>query len=396
MLRRALPLCCALVAPLAASTDARACGVMVFEEQESRMGRQEVFLDFGPDATTMVVSATYVDAKQDLAFILPLAVVPEEVADSDVGLFVALDGGTAPRVNIDAEEPRGLCGAPLRGDGGDLGGDGVVVYDRGETATYQYVIVGAGGEQTLTTWLATNGFTPPPALDGALQGYADDGWVFLAAKVRASAVAATAATGDLAPLELRLPAQSPDAFKIPFGIAAHALADDQALALTLYLSGAAPVLPANYEAAPIDAAELQALSESESNYAEVYAAATAGGRLVVDHREPGWSATYLRAWYEEAQFSGTSPENGPSTAPEWFDAFANRMGAEPRHLARLRGELRAEDLKDMTLRTTTSAEVRSIYTVEHREGGCRAGGRVGDAAFLLLPLLWLRRRPARR
>ena len=393
MLRRALPLCCALLAPLAAPTDARACGVMVFEEQESRMGRQEVFIDFGPDATTMVVSATYVDASQDLAFILPLAVVPEEVADSDVGLFVALDGGTAPRVNIDAEEPRGLCGAPLRGDGGDLGGDDVIVYGRGTTATYQYVIVGAGGEQTLTTWLAGNGFTPPPALDGALQGYADDGWVFLAAKVRADPLAPTS---DLAPLELRLPAQSPDAFKIPFGIAAHALSGDQALALTLYLSGAAPVLPANYEAAPIDAAELQALSESESNYAEVYAAATAGGRLVVDHREPGWSPTYLRGWYDEAQFSGAAPEGGPTTDPAWFDAFADRLGAGPRHLTRLRGELRAEDLKDMTLQTTTSAEVRSVYTVEHREGGCRSGGRVGDAAFLLLPLLWLRRRPAAR
>lgn len=375
----------ALALPLAAPRVAQACGVMLFEEQVGRMGRQELFLDFSAEATTMVLSATYLDAATDLAFVLPLVSPPEAVDDADLGLFVALDGGTAPRVNIDDGDDGGrLCGGALRGDGGNLGGGDVIVYGRGQTATYSYVIVGGASEQSLTEWLGTNGFTPSPALSGALQGYADDGWVFLAAKVRADAPA-----GDLAPLELRLPAQSQDAFKIPFGIAAYALSGEQTLALTLYLSGAAPVMPGNYEAVTIAEDELQALSASESDYAAVYAAKSAGGRLVIDHREAGWSPSYLRGWYEEAQWMGAA--EGIEVDVAWLEGFGERLGDTPRHLARLRGELRATDLRDMTLQTTTAADVRSSYQLDYREG-CRAGGRVGDAFFLLLPLLWLRRR----
>jgi len=264
----------------------------------------------------------------------------------------------------------------------------VIVYGRGQTATYSYVIVGGASEQSLTAWLTTNGFTPAPALEGALQGYADEGWVFLAAKIRADAP-----EGDLAPLELRLPAQNQDAFKIPFGIAAQGLSSEQSLALTLYLSGAAPVLPANYETVTIAAEELRAVSASESDYAEVYAAKTAGGRLVIDHRESGgWLNTSLGGWYSEAQWAGAA--EGIAVDEAWLESFSDRLGDAPRHLARLRGELRASDLRDMTLQTTTAAELRSSYHLKYREG-CRAGGRVSDGLFLLLPLLWLRRRGSR-
>jgi len=117
-MRRAASICSVFVTTLAlqlaAPRAAEACGVMLFEQQGGRMGRQELFLDFSAQATTMVLSATYLGAADDVAFVLPLASAPETVADADVGLFVALDGGTAPRVYIDDGAQEGLCSGALR------------------------------------------------------------------------------------------------------------------------------------------------------------------------------------------------------------------------------------------------------------------------------------------
>ena len=393
-LRRSLSPALALAVALAAPGVARACGAMVFQEHEGRsggMGRQEIFVDFGPAKTTMVVGAGFVDTSGELAFVLPLAAPPDSVADADLALFVALDDGTAPRIAIDdaSSGGGGLCAGDTR-DGGALGGGEVIVYGRGQTETYTYVIVGGESGTDLATWLGDNGFATPADFGAALQGYADDGWVFLAAKVSADEPA-----GDLAPLELALPTQPADAFAIPFGIAAHSLPPDRPLSLTLYLSGGAPVMPANYEAAPIDEVELQAVSPDASNYADLYAAASAGGRLVVDHRQSGWEPAHLRAWYDEADWQGPVHE-GLVVDLEWLDGFADRLGAGPRHLARLRGELGVNDLKDMVLETVSPAEVASSHVVTFREGACRVGGRAQDALWILLPLLGVRRGTRRR
>lgn len=373
----------------ATSGEARACGMMIFTEHAARSGgmnRQEIFVNFGEATTTMIVSAAFVDESGDLAFVLPLIAPPATVVDGDVSLFLALERGTAPRVTIDDASDEGGGCSPIKA-GGDLGGgeSEVTVFGRGMTETYTYLIVGGDTGIAITEWLASAGLDVPPEVSGALQPYIDQGWVFLAAEVRPDAP-----SGDLAPLEISLPAATPDSFKIPFGIAAASLPPDQPLEVALYVASDAMVLPGNYEGAEIDPDAVEAISPESSNFAALFAEASAGGKMVLEYSSDGWEPTYLGSWYAGDELEG--PASGGD--PAWLDDFAIRVGGGPRRLSRFRGVLGADELKDMTFTMTTPHDVSSSYAVTYKEGGCRIGGGGWPALLLVMaaPLIARRRR----
>jgi hypothetical protein len=387
-----------------APAPARACGGMLFENHAERQGGmdgQEMFLSFGPDATVMVLSARFADASGEKAFLVPLRAVPDEVLDADAALFVALENQTVPVVTISqssGDEGGGLgCGAASRsgeaaGGGGDFGGGAsdVDVLDRGSTATYDWVVVGGDTGTALADWLDMAGFSVPAGYQAALDAYAGDGWYFLAAKLTS-----TADAGNLAPLELRLPAMPPATMPIPFGIGGYALPPDTGLDITLYVAATGQVLPQNYAVGTIDQARLRATSETTSNYGELFLELVeTEPTFVLEYSYGEWASQDLSNWLSGDEELGIGVDPDAEVDPEWLADFADRLDLQEGRLARLRTRVAAADLVDLQLDAAAAIDVDRSFHVEWSERSASAATRPTELAALglLVPLGLLRRR----
>ncbi len=393
---------------LAPLQSAHACGGMVFPEHEQRVGGmsdQELFVMFQSGRTMLVASAGYegIDA-DDFAFLLPLAEPPIFVDDADPSLFIALDEKTAPRIGIvgDYGSPGGSPGCGLR-DGTAPGANGadegeVMVQQRGQTATYEWVVVGGDTGTAIADWLSDEGYPLPADYGAALQTYSDDDWSFFAAKVRPEVTDAT-----LNPIELWLPASTPEAFTIPLGIAAHSVPPGETLSITAYLWGEGSIVPENYATGRVDPEELVAYSETETNYIELEQA-------LLGDPEGTWLLDYgqstlvddIEYAYERALIEGRAEgDHDPSYIT---DLFRDTSGSG--HLTRIRTELGVEQLRDLRLiRSVTPVGSNEFITTYFEDedaeesSSCTVGGsRVPLMALLWLPVLgWLRpRRRSRR
>ncbi|MCX4242789.1 DUF2330 domain-containing protein [Paraliomyxa miuraensis] len=394
-----------LALPLAlAPAPARACGGMVFPDHGQRQGGmsdQELLVAFEAQRTVLVASAGYegIDAS-DFAFVLPLAQAPTEVLDADPALLLALDEHTAPEVAVHLDEgpDRSLgCGAKsgsndLAGGRGEGGGD-VMVQQRGTTATYEWVVIGGDTGMALADWLGAEGYALPPDYATALDPYVTDGWFFFAAKVRPQAQ-----DGALVPIELHLPASTPETFEIPFGLASHSLEPDEALGITLYLWSDGAVLPDGRASGRIDPSELVALSDHESNYPELeqmLLGSDPGGTWIIDYGLPTTADELRRAYAEGVDWGRVDPDQSNEA---FIGEFFGRLGSSSGHLTRLRTELRAEQLHDLRLRRSTESPGGRFYEVTYDDTAGSActvgrGGRIPGAVLLLLPLVaWLRPR----
>lgn len=389
---------------LSAHTPARACGGMVFPAHEQRVGGmsdQELFVFFGADETVLVASAGYTGVTaSDFAFILPLGQQPTDVRDGDTALFVALDEFSAPRVSIfvdDGTSDASLCGGAKDGGvpngGGDDGGD-VMVHQRGTTATYEYVVVGGDSGTAVADWLSGAGYPLPADYAAALDPYVESGAFFFAAKVRADDSA-----GALKPIELHLPSADPEAFRIPYGLAAHSLAPGEPLTLTTYFFAGGTVLPANYASAAVDGDDLRARSETETNYADLERAILddPAGAWVIDYSNIAFASSIRNAYDDGIAAGRVDPEMGDSSYV--VDLFT-RIGVSEGRLTRLRTEMTAEQLGDLELRRATGPDVFNEHAVTLDTSGdhglCTIDRSGNLAQFLLLvPVLaWIR--PRRR
>lgn len=393
--RRALVLAlCATAALLWLQLPARptaACGAMVFEQHDERLGGmsgQEVALLVTPTVTRLVVSAGYVDNTGDFAFLLPVGAGPDEVVDGDPRLFYALDEGLAPRITIvDYTSPSsdgggGGCGCGAADAGGGAGGEqatNVVVVQRGQTDTYDYVVVGASGETSVADWLSAEGFAVPQDYAAAIDTYVGDGWLFLAARVRPDA---GERDGVLAPLELAFPGTTADNVVIPFGISAWSLPPDGGLGITLYVLSDGGAAPANYDVVGIASSDVAATSPTTSNYAQVFDSALAGvsdGAFVLEARRELLGYESLSGWVEAAMADGTLPEGLPATARTVadFEADARTALGGPLRIARFRTRLMATQLRDLQLETAAFTEVSDSYYLEWYGSSSAAGDDAG-------------------
>ncbi|PCC67789.1 hypothetical protein SAMN02745121_02425 [Nannocystis exedens] len=398
----------ALVATLARPAPASACGGMVFPAHEERVGGmsdQELAVVFGAEETVLVASAGY-DAVSaaEFAFLLPLASAPAEVRDGDSTLFLALDEYSAPRVAVfeDEDEPMGLCGSSDKAGGGDGLGDpmgdrgDVMVVDRGETATYEYVVIGGDTGTAIADWLTDAGYPLPADYAAALAPYVENEWFFFAAKVKPAAD-----SGALAPIELHLPPAQPATFEIPLAIATHSMKPGAELRLTTYFIGGGPVLPQNYAAQAVDDDELVAISDTETNYAELEAAVLASdpeGAWVIDFSNPLYAGGLAEA-YDEGTWAGRIDPMTNSRA--WLEDFTARAGLDGLHLTRLRTALKPEQVRDLTLRAASGPPVDNLHSVTvdtDYTDACRIDrtGRLPQLLLLVPVLAWIRRKPRRR
>jgi hypothetical protein len=381
---------------------------MIYPEHETReggMSGQELFLGFGPESTTLIVGADFINTTSDTAFLLPLRSVPDDISDADVALWIALESETAPLITIetiqDIDEETGLGCACTPNDGakggddagttfgsgepmGDDGG-GIEVHDRGETATYDYVIVGGEMGSTLAQWLTDEGFGVPDDYANALDAYTSDDWMFLAARVKTEAVE----DGSLAPLELTLPPMQPQMVEIPFALASFSLPPGRELAVTLYVAGPDMVVPADYPIATINPDDLKALSPDASNYSQLFDDAVSDAAWVLEYSRGDWRPEHLYGWWEQHEY-----EEDLGADPTWLWPFAERLGFASGRISRLTTRLGPEDLHDMRLEEADPLDVSRDFHVEyHVQAGRSAASPTGPGNLIfLVPLLFLRRR----
>jgi Uncharacterized protein conserved in bacteria (DUF2330) len=130
--------------------------------------------------------------------------VPDRNATVDTGptgLFDDLDGFTTPPVT-----GRG----PAQGGGrGPARPPQVAVENRQVVGPLEVVTLSATSPAALTEWLPAHGFAAKPALTAAAKPYTDQGWAFLAVRIRPGAGQTAALHGRLDPLHIHFATTAP-------------------------------------------------------------------------------------------------------------------------------------------------------------------------------------------
>jgi len=206
--------------------------------------------DAATGTETLVIETTLDGEGTEFAWVLPLPAAPR-IEASTTGLFPTLTFMCAPRVWTESDVgwfvllvplwAVGLYVAARRGGvgawfalflfGGIVVGlvaltvptmqekqhgpqSSVRVLARETVGAFDTATLAAKDAADLRRWLDTNGFGAPAAIDPVVSKYIQEGWVFVASKVRADAVTATAppSTGDgvrrVHPLAFTFPAKS--------------------------------------------------------------------------------------------------------------------------------------------------------------------------------------------
>lgn len=258
---------------LAAPSAALACGGFFCNNAQPITQSAERIL-FAADGATlhMHVQVAYQGPPQDFGWLLPTP-AGVEVALSSEQLFTSLDQLYGPRFIVRQVFDPG-CEPPLPefDSGGPPspapGGGEVDVLSRQPVGPYDTAVLQADDVMVLRTWLDTNGFQIPEAMDGKLQPYIDRGSVFVAVKLLPGTDA-----GDITPLRLSFPSSRPTVPIVPTSVAAEA-----DMGVIVHILGGARAVPLNYRHVQINEAALN-LAQGGSNYVDVVAAAVdeAGG-----------------------------------------------------------------------------------------------------------------------
>jgi Uncharacterized protein conserved in bacteria (DUF2330) len=131
--------------------------------------------------------------------------VPDRNATAEAGptdLFGDLDGLTSPPVT-----GRG----PAQGSGrGPAQGPQVSVANRQVVGPLEVVTLSTTSPSALAAWLPAHGFAAKPALTGAAKPYTDQGWAFLAVRIRPGAGQTAALRGRLDPLHVHFATTTPN------------------------------------------------------------------------------------------------------------------------------------------------------------------------------------------
>ena len=135
---------------------------------------------------TYVLRTRYAGAPETFAWVIPAPATPTDVvAYEDSAFFEQLDEYTKPRFQIwDWGASHGLSCACTPG-GVNLGpGTLVTVEAEGEAGIFNWAALTSTGSDALLTWLNANGFAIPEQAGEILDAYIEEGWHFLALRVR--------------------------------------------------------------------------------------------------------------------------------------------------------------------------------------------------------------------
>ena len=154
-----------------------------------------------------------------------------DAAGSDGGFSTGWGGDETGSTS--AESTGGSGGG--EDDGGQSGKPEIV--DRGLVGAFEYVVLDGGTVEGVMTWLAENEYDPDPNAEPILAEYLEEGHVFVALKLRASA-----GTSAIHPIRLRFQG---DEFCVPLRLTQIAAVED--MAVRVMVLGASRAAPANWE-----------------------------------------------------------------------------------------------------------------------------------------------------
>jgi hypothetical protein len=238
------------------------------------------------------IQIQYEGEAENFAWIIPVQQVPEVLVGNQA-LFDNLLAATVPTFNLstvfetceDEEEAVGLCAGvrsideiDVAGDevGDDAGGEdetggnqGPEILDRGFAGAFEYVVLTGSTVDEVVEWLAMAGYAQDDDAPPILQEYLDDGFVFVAVKLRGGAE-----VEEIHPLAIRYPGIEPC---VPIKLTRIAAVDD--MAIRTFFLGEGRAAPQNWPHVVVNPVAFDWLNRG-TNYLEVVSLAIdeAGGR----------------------------------------------------------------------------------------------------------------------
>jgi len=263
---------------------------------------------------------------EDFAWIIPVMEVPEVLVGSQP-LFDNLLAATIPTftttnttigdcgfggsVGFCAKDDGGFndiaLGAGGRGDGGSGGSEeeqaGPEILDRGLAGAFEYVTLTGDDVDEVLDWLDMAGYAQDPDAPPILQEYLDEGFVFVAVKLRGGVD-----TNEIHPLAIRYPGTEPC---IPIRLTRIAAVDD--MRIRAFFLGQERVAPSNWPHVVLNHSRFDWVNGPALSYDEVVGLAIdeAGGRAFVTEYAGtdavvSTSGIHSLAW-DPAAFEGIEP-----------------------------------------------------------------------------------------
>ena len=243
--------------------------------------RQEVVLAIqadpagGMSSVTYVLRSRYTGRLDAFAWVIPVPATPTGVVAHTSGvLFDNLDLMTRPRFTIDeGYTPRhgfscGCAATPELGTG-EQTSSLVTVEAQGQAGVYDWAALTSSGSDALLTWLAANGYSVSASAGDILDGYIQQGWHFLAVRVRDTAALTTGTQDqiDIPPIQFTCQTMK---LVYPMNISRVSAADDTEV--VIYLLAAHRMESGNVPTATIDGTALvyDADSASLTNYETLF------------------------------------------------------------------------------------------------------------------------------
>lgn len=157
---------------------------------------QKAIIVYQDNIETIVLQVKYEGNVDDFAWVVPVPGYPT-VNTASVELFEDLAYVTAPMVA--SKKSIGCLGGTFGGGSRTL----VDVWEEGDVGIYHYAVLSSNESSSLVDWLNDNGYAFPEEGDSVIGEYVDEGWYFVAAKIRANELEGSN-EGVLQPLKLSL------------------------------------------------------------------------------------------------------------------------------------------------------------------------------------------------
>lgn len=260
--------------------DAHACGGFFCTTQPIDQAAERIL--FAKDGDDMVahVQIQYTGPAENFAWVVPAPTPPTLGIGSDE-LFNLLRNATRPTFQLDTSragvckinpEPSAEATAEPSAAPSATPAPGVDIISQQQVGPFESAVIKSEDPQAMKTWLKDNGYQLPDNLDPLLDPYVNQGFYFLALKLKKDA-----STGDLQPITMRFKGDKP---MIPIRLTAVAATPN--MDIQVWLLGQHRGVPVNYRHVEINPTRLN-WGNNGSNYRQLVIDSMdeAGGRAFV-------------------------------------------------------------------------------------------------------------------
>ena len=256
------------------------------------------------------IQIQYTGDPEQFAWVVPVMAMPEIEVGSDL-LFDAALTATVPTFTLVPQSENcdgdnggggggGGCGefAPSSFGGSNEDQPGPAVRGRAVVGSYEYAVLDGGTAQGVVAWLGDNGFAQNDAATPILEQYLEDGFMFVAFKLRPGT-----GVDEIHPIVVRYEGEQPC---VPIRLTRIAATDD--MGVRVFFLGDHRVVPTNYRHVQINPLRINWVGLG-SNYESVVSLAvdedgSDGHGFVTEYAGPSdvidTTAVYSALWDSEA------------------------------------------------------------------------------------------------